>query len=177
MPLGPPTPCSPARWSSDALGLALADLIVTRLLPADSALTIAVDDTLFRRSGKKVFGAAWHHDGAAKGPKPQMEPGDNVGLRCAVDVHSGSVAERLFEKARARCMIHYGPRDRFSPRMLFAVDGGWLGRRVVGRGEDADGCSVEERGDVFDRVAVEGRVQIAGHVADMRGGQQSGCGA
>jgi DDE superfamily endonuclease len=48
----------------------LADLIVARLLPADSALTIAVDDTLFKRSGKKVFGVAWHHDGAAKGPKP-----------------------------------------------------------------------------------------------------------
>src|SRR3954464_5075782 len=55
-----------ARWSSDALGLALADLIVARMLPADSALTIAVDDTLFKRSGKKVFGVAWHHDGAAR---------------------------------------------------------------------------------------------------------------
>jgi hypothetical protein len=32
-----------ARWSADALGLALADLIVASLLPADSALTIAVD--------------------------------------------------------------------------------------------------------------------------------------
>src|SRR6187551_2982341 len=61
---------SNARWSGDALGLALADLIVTHLLPAGSPLTVAVDDTLFKRSGKKVFGAAWHHDGAAKGPKP-----------------------------------------------------------------------------------------------------------
>src|SRR4051812_7139386 len=61
---------SNARWSGDALGLALADLIVARLLPADSALTVAVEDTLFKRSGKKVFGVAWHHDGAAKGPKP-----------------------------------------------------------------------------------------------------------
>ena len=61
---------SNARWSADALGLAMADLIVARLLPPDSALTIAVDDTLFKRSGKKVFGVAWHHDGAAKGPKP-----------------------------------------------------------------------------------------------------------
>jgi DDE superfamily endonuclease len=61
---------SHARWSGDALGLALADLIVARLLPAEAALTIAVDDTLFKRSGKKVFGVAWHHDGAAKGPKP-----------------------------------------------------------------------------------------------------------
>ena len=49
---------SNARWSGDALGLALADLIVARLLPADVALTLAVDDTLFKRSGKKVFGVA-----------------------------------------------------------------------------------------------------------------------
>ena len=47
-----------ARWSGDALGLALADLVVARLLPAGAALTIAVDDTLFKRSGKKVFGVA-----------------------------------------------------------------------------------------------------------------------
>ena len=59
-----------ARWSSDTVGLALADLMVARLLPARSPLTVAVDDTLFKRSGKKVFGVAWHHDGAAKGPKP-----------------------------------------------------------------------------------------------------------
>ena len=56
-----------ARWSVDSLGLALADLIVTNLLPAGSPLTVAVDDTLFKRSGRKVFGVAWHHDGAAKG--------------------------------------------------------------------------------------------------------------
>jgi hypothetical protein len=58
------------RWSSDTVGLALTDLIVTHLLPAGSPLTVAVDDTLFKRSGKKVFGVAWHHDGTAKGPKP-----------------------------------------------------------------------------------------------------------
>ena len=59
-----------ARWSGDALGLVLADLIVARLLPTGAALTMAVDDTLFKRSGKKVFGVARHRDGAAKGPKP-----------------------------------------------------------------------------------------------------------
>jgi hypothetical protein len=57
-------------WPWPGPGRALADLIVARLLPAGAALTIAVDDTLFKRSGKKVFGLAWHHDGAAKGPKP-----------------------------------------------------------------------------------------------------------
>src|SRR6478736_2471893 len=47
---------SNARWSGDALGLVLVDLIVARLLPADSALTVAVDDTLFKRSGRKSSG-------------------------------------------------------------------------------------------------------------------------
>ena len=48
----------------------LSHLIVRTLLSETAVLTVAVDDTLFKRSGKKVFGAAWQHDGAAKGPKP-----------------------------------------------------------------------------------------------------------
>jgi hypothetical protein len=59
-----------ARWCADAVGLALLDLIVDRLLPKGSPITVVVDDTLFKRSGRKVFGVAWHHDGAAEGPKP-----------------------------------------------------------------------------------------------------------
>ena len=58
-----------ARWSADQLGLALACLITDRLLPEDAALQVAVDDTLFKRRGKKVFGAAWQHDGSATGSK------------------------------------------------------------------------------------------------------------
>jgi hypothetical protein len=60
---------SDARWSVDAVGLALADLIVCHLVPADAALTVAIDDTLFRRSGRKVHAASWCHDGSAKGPR------------------------------------------------------------------------------------------------------------
>ena len=59
-----------ARWSGDAIGLALTDLIVAQLLPAGAAVTLAVDDTLFKRSGKKVFGVAWHHDGGRRAFKP-----------------------------------------------------------------------------------------------------------
>jgi hypothetical protein len=58
-----------ARWSPDQLGLALARLLVDRFLPQDAALEVAVDDTLFKRRGKKVFGAAWQHDGSATGPR------------------------------------------------------------------------------------------------------------
>lgn len=61
---------SRAAWSADTLGLYLSRLIVRTLLPDGAALTVAVDDTLFKRRGKKVFGAAWQHDGAARGDKP-----------------------------------------------------------------------------------------------------------
>ena len=61
---------SRTRWNVDNLGIVLAHLIVTTLLLQGVAVTAAVDDPLFKRSGKKVFGAAWQHDGAAKGAKP-----------------------------------------------------------------------------------------------------------
>jgi len=65
---------SRASWNVEVLGLALSHLLVRSLLTEGAALTVAVavavDDTLFKRSGKKVFAAAWQHDGAAKGPKP-----------------------------------------------------------------------------------------------------------
>ncbi|MCW2639785.1 MAG: hypothetical protein JWP76_2091 [Dactylosporangium sp.] len=48
----------------------MLDPIVDRLLPDGSAITTVIDDTLFKRAGRKVFGMFWHHDGAAKGPKP-----------------------------------------------------------------------------------------------------------
>jgi SRSO17 transposase len=61
---------SRAAWSGDTLGMYLSRLIVRTLLPDGAALTVAVDDTLFKRRGKKVFGAAWQHDGAARSEKP-----------------------------------------------------------------------------------------------------------
>src|SRR5438067_2267240 len=60
---------SHARWSAEQVGLVLVGLIVTGLLPAGVPVLVAVDDTLLRRSGRKVAGAAWCYDGARKGPK------------------------------------------------------------------------------------------------------------
>ncbi len=68
-----------ARWSTDQLGPALARLIVDRVLPEGAALQVAVDDTLFKRCGRKVHGAAWQHDGSATGPK-QTGFGNNWGV-------------------------------------------------------------------------------------------------
>lgn len=57
-----------ARWDVDQFGLALLTQVVSRLLPADAAITIAIDDTLFRRCGRTVAATGWQHDGSARRP-------------------------------------------------------------------------------------------------------------
>jgi hypothetical protein len=52
------------RWDPDELGMALLDFLVVTFLKAAAPLRLAVDDTLFGRSGKRVWGAHYLHDGA-----------------------------------------------------------------------------------------------------------------
>jgi len=54
-----------AAWELDELGLAVARVAVMLLVPPGAAITVAVDDSVFRRSGRKVWGAAWQHDGSS----------------------------------------------------------------------------------------------------------------
>ena len=54
-----------ACWELDQLGLAVAQLAVMLLVPPGDGLQVAVDDSVFRRSGRKVHGAGWQHDGSA----------------------------------------------------------------------------------------------------------------
>jgi DDE superfamily endonuclease len=54
-----------ARWQVDELGLAVARLVVLLLVPPAGPLTVAVDDSVFRRSGRKVRGAGWQYDGSS----------------------------------------------------------------------------------------------------------------
>jgi hypothetical protein len=56
-----------ARWSPDRLGLALLELIVARLVPAEAPIVLVVDDTLFRRRGRRVHAAFWTLDSSALG--------------------------------------------------------------------------------------------------------------
>ncbi len=73
---------SRARWSADELGLAAARLVVSLLVPAGEPVTVAIDDTLFRRRGKKVWAASWFHDGSAPGPA-KTGYGNNWVIACA----------------------------------------------------------------------------------------------
>jgi hypothetical protein len=67
---------SRARWNPDDLGLAAAKLVVALPVPAGEPVLIAIDDTLFRRRGKKVWAASWFHDGSAQG-KQKTGRGNN----------------------------------------------------------------------------------------------------
>ena len=54
-----------ASWSADELGLRLLDFLMERFLEPGAPVSLAVDGSVFARSGRKVHGALWHHDSAA----------------------------------------------------------------------------------------------------------------
>jgi hypothetical protein len=60
---------SRARWSPDALGLAVLDLVLARLVPPGAPVRLAIDDSLFLRAGRLVAHAFWQYDGSAAGPR------------------------------------------------------------------------------------------------------------
>lgn len=55
-----------AVWSADQVSMVLLSLIVGLLLPPGAPILVAVDDTVFTRSGRKVAKAGWHHDATTK---------------------------------------------------------------------------------------------------------------
>jgi hypothetical protein len=73
-----------ARWSVEQVSAVLARLVVGLLVDPDEAVLVAVDDTLFRRSGRRVHAAFWHHDGAAAGPGTAVAWGNNWVLAAIV---------------------------------------------------------------------------------------------
>jgi SRSO17 transposase len=79
---------SRARWSVDRLGLCALRLIVVRLVKEDGQLVIAIDDTLFKRFGPKVFGRQLNYDGCSQsgGPKSMCTAWGNSWVAAGVVV-------------------------------------------------------------------------------------------
>jgi len=66
------------EWSPDRLGLLLLDFLCATFVGREAAICLAVDDTLFRRTGKKVHGASWQYDGSLpSGSGNQLGFGNN----------------------------------------------------------------------------------------------------
>jgi len=85
---------SRAVWSAEQLGVLLAGLVVRLLLPADADVTVVIDDTLFKRTGRKVWAAGWFHDGSATGPS-QTGFGNNWVMALQHEVAHRERAERI----------------------------------------------------------------------------------
>jgi SRSO17 transposase len=73
------------KWSPDELGLLLLDFLVARFVAAGAPLRFAVDDSLFHRAGKQVYGAAWQYDGSVpQGAGRQSGYGNNWVSLCLI---------------------------------------------------------------------------------------------
>ncbi len=68
---------SRARWSADELGLRIAALVVECLTEPGAAVLVAVDDSLLKRLGRRVFGSHWHHDATANSDRAAVAWGNN----------------------------------------------------------------------------------------------------
>jgi DDE superfamily endonuclease len=77
---------SRAVWDVEQLSLALLRLVVATLVPPGADLEVVVDDTLFKRSGRKVYAARWQHDGSATGPTRHQLGRGNGWVVAAVNV-------------------------------------------------------------------------------------------
>jgi hypothetical protein len=112
---------SRARWNPDDLGICVAKLVIGLLVPDGEPVEILIDDTLFRRRGKKVWAASWFHDGSAAGPAKTGFGNNWVVL--AVRVFLPMVSRPVAVPVMAKLVI----KDTTSASRL------WLARRMVTR--------------------------------------------
>ena len=108
------------RSEVNKLPLAVARLVVALLVPAGEPIVVAIDDTLFRRRGKKVWAASWFHDGSAAGPA-KTGYGNNW-VVAAVVVKLPALSRPVAIPVLAKLVI----KDTSSASRL------WLARRMAG---------------------------------------------
>ena len=130
---------SHARWNPQQIGLVLAGLIVTRLLGAGAPVTVAIDDTLFRRRGKKVHAAGWFHDGSAAG-KTKLGFGNNW-VVAAIVVTLPFCSRPVALPVLASLAVKGGPtKPDLARDLLDAIAGHFPDRDIHAVGDSAYGC-------------------------------------
>ena len=170
---------SRARWKPDDLGLAVARLVVSLLVPDGEPVEAAVDDTLFRRRGKKVWAASWFHDGSAPGRRRRdtgttgwSSPSSCDCPCCRRPVAVPVMAKLVIKGSNSRSRLW------LARRMAEALAGALPGRAVhVVAGSAYAGGGAEEparRGDL-DYQAAQGR-RAARAAAGRAPGRRAGPG-
>jgi hypothetical protein len=122
---------SRARWNPDDLGIAAAKLVISLLVPDGEPVEVLIDDTLFRRRGKRVWAASWFHDGSAAGPAKTGYGNNWVVL--AVRVRLPMVSRPVAVPVMAKLVIKgtaSASRLWLARRMAARLAAGLPGRRV-----------------------------------------------
>ncbi len=155
-----------ARWPPDDPGLALARLAVGLLVPDGAPVLVAIDDTLFKRRGKKVRAASWFHDGSAAGPRP-VGFGNNW-------VVAGIVVTLPFP-ARPACLpvlarlvvknTTSSSRLYLARRMIESLAAALPGRTIHGAGDAA--YSGKDLSGLDDRIAWTTRLRAGAALYDL----------
>ena len=99
----------------------MAKLVIALLAPGGEPVEVLIDDTLFKRRGKRVWAASWFHDGSAAGPA-KTGFGNNW-VVMAVCVRLPMMSRPVAVPVMAKLVI----KDTMSASRL------WLARRMVTR--------------------------------------------
>jgi hypothetical protein len=162
------------KWCPDELGLLLLDFLVATFVPAGAAVRLAVDDSLFGRSGKQVYGAAWQYDGSqSSGQGPKIGYGNNwviltliVRLPFMTRAVSVPVLQRLWQpdpqakakpKGKRKPNPDYPSKPQLARQMLDLVLARLAGRRIELVGDSA--YATKAMRDLPERVCVTSRLK------------------
>ncbi|MGC9666171.1 transposase [Planosporangium sp. 12N6] len=135
-----------ARGNPDAVGLVVLRLITGWLIPVGAPLVVAIDDTMFRRSGRWVHAAHWGYDGSLKVPKygKRLSRGNSF-VVAAVLVDLPFLDRPVALPALMRLWHKGGPTKTVLAHQLVEVIAAAAGERIVH--VVADGaCICKQRG-------------------------------
>ena len=102
-------------WDADELGLPLLDFLVVVFAGRDAPVRLAVDDTLFGRSGRKVWGAHYLHDGAQPEGSGRGPGGGTAGSWSCSSSSFGVSA--VGQSACLSCSGCFEPKDQARPEL------------------------------------------------------------
>lgn len=159
-----------ARWSLDELGLAVLGLAVA----GDGPALLAVDDTLARKRGKRVFGVGMHHDPLISSRRTTVTSWGHCWVVLGMVVRPPCCGGRWFclpvlfrlyvpKSAAAAKRLAYRTKPQLAVEMLAAACGHCPGRRFHAVGDTAYGgkgvlTNLPANCDLTSRLAMDARL-------------------
>ena len=166
-----------ARWSLDELGLAVLALALALPWVGDGSVLLAVDDTLARKRGKRVFGVGMHHDPLISSRRTTVTSWGHCWVVLGVVVRPPCCGGRWFclpvlfrlyvpKSVAAAKRLAYRTKPQLAVEMLATACGCVPGRRFHAVGDTAYGgrgvlTNLPANCDLTSRLAMDARLHAA----------------